>query len=133
MVYCTPWEPGYDTKKIVAKKMACWVDLLGVDPMMDRLGRDMMESLGPVIQMAGVTQSEDGKFANVRGCVLLDMTKPLPTILRLRMNQVSKKVKIKYDQLPDACFSCQERGHIARYCTKATVTSWNLVVNLLTD
>ncbi|KAL3690697.1 hypothetical protein R1sor_004348 [Riccia sorocarpa] len=98
--------------------MACWVDLMSVDPMIERTGRDLLESLGPVLQMAGVMEDEEGKFANIRGCVLLDMTKPLPTVLHLNLNQVVKKVKIKYDHLPDACVECHERGHIAKFCPK---------------
>ncbi|KAL3682944.1 hypothetical protein R1sor_000966 [Riccia sorocarpa] len=89
---------------------------MGVDPMIERTGRDLLESLGPVLQMVRVTEAEEGKFANLRGCVLLDMTKPLPTVLHLNLNQVVKKVKIKYDHLPDACFECHERGHIAKFC-----------------
>ncbi|KAL3697960.1 hypothetical protein R1sor_012036 [Riccia sorocarpa] len=91
MIYCTPWEPGFDTTKVLAKKMACWVDLLNLDPMIESTGRDLLGSLGPVLQMAGVTDKEEGKFANIRGCVLLDMTKPLPTTLILNLNQVGSR------------------------------------------
>ncbi|KAL3683707.1 hypothetical protein R1sor_001729 [Riccia sorocarpa] len=90
MIYTTPWEPGFDMKRVLAKRMA----------------------------VAGTTDSADGKFANIRGCIVMDMTKLLPSALRLHMNKETRIVKIRYDTLPDACFKCQERGHIARNCPK---------------
>ncbi|KAL3693854.1 hypothetical protein R1sor_007505 [Riccia sorocarpa] len=36
--------------------------------------------------MAGITKEGDGKFANVRGCVLLDMLKPLSTLMKVILN-----------------------------------------------
>ncbi|KAL3700211.1 hypothetical protein R1sor_018233 [Riccia sorocarpa] len=125
MIYTTPWEPGFDTRKILAKKMAVWLDLVNLDPMIEGVGPELLGTLGKVLQLAGVTDSNDGKFANVRGCVLMDMSQPLPTVLRLHMNNAVKLVKIRYDQLPDACYKCQERGHFARNCPKGKVNQAN--------
>ncbi|KAL3684728.1 hypothetical protein R1sor_002750 [Riccia sorocarpa] len=64
MIYTTPWEPGFDTHKILAKKLAVWLDLLNVDPMVEDVAHELLETLGTVLQMAGVTESmEDGKAA----------------------------------------------------------------------
>ncbi|KAL3677118.1 hypothetical protein R1sor_027066 [Riccia sorocarpa] len=68
--------------------------------------------------MAGTTERGESKFQNIRGCVLMDMSKPLPTVMHLRLNGVNKRIAIKYDTLPDACYMCQERGHFARSCPK---------------
>ncbi|KAL3676799.1 hypothetical protein R1sor_026747 [Riccia sorocarpa] len=95
MIYTTPWEPGFDTHKVLAKKMAVWLDLLNVDPMMEGVGPTLLGSMGSVLQVAGVTEKQEGKFANIRGCVLMDMTKPLPSILVLHMNSIQKKIKIR--------------------------------------
>ncbi|KAL3697085.1 hypothetical protein R1sor_011161 [Riccia sorocarpa] len=118
MVYIVPWEPRYDTKKTLAKKMACWLDLLDVDPMLEGEGENLLASLGNVLRTAGISENEGGKFQNVRGCILMDMTKPLPTVLNVKLNRVVKKIHIRYDVLPDACFNCYERGHFARICPK---------------
>ncbi|KAL3701688.1 hypothetical protein R1sor_019710 [Riccia sorocarpa] len=98
--------------------MAVWLDLLNVDPMMEGMGRTLLSSLGSVLQVAGVTKKMESKFANICGCVLMDMTKPLPSVLIMHMNAVQKRVKIRYDILPDACFICHGRGHFARICLK---------------
>ncbi|KAL3690145.1 hypothetical protein R1sor_016454 [Riccia sorocarpa] len=118
MIYTTPWEPGFDTHKVLDKKMAVWLDLLNVDPMMEGVGKSLLASLGTILQVAGVTDKQKGTFANIRGCVLMDMTKPLPTVMILHMNGIQKKVKIRYDILPDVCFRCHERRHFARICPK---------------
>ncbi|KAL3679135.1 hypothetical protein R1sor_022091 [Riccia sorocarpa] len=85
--------------------------------------RDSMLAAGPyymrkrmVLQTAGVTDKGESKFRNIRGCVLMDMSKPLPNTMRLNLNGEIRKIAIKYDTLPDACFLCQERGHFARSC-----------------
>ncbi|KAL3687545.1 hypothetical protein R1sor_013854 [Riccia sorocarpa] len=114
MIYTTSWEPGYDTSKILAKKMTCWLDLMEVDPMLEMEGHNMLSALGEVLQTAGVTKQGAGKFAHIRGCVLLDMSQPRPTVLVAEMNGETKRFGIKYNMLPDACFNCQERGHFAK-------------------
>ncbi|KAL3682313.1 hypothetical protein R1sor_000335 [Riccia sorocarpa] len=66
--------------------MACWLDIQEVDPMLVKEGWNMLASIGEVLNMAGVTKEGDGKFAHIRGCVLLDMSKPLSTVLRAILN-----------------------------------------------
>ncbi|KAL3683403.1 hypothetical protein R1sor_001425 [Riccia sorocarpa] len=87
MIYTMPWEPGFDTHRVLAKKIVVWLDLLNVDPMMEGLGKSLLSSLGEVLQVAGVTEKMEAKFANIRGCVLMDMTKALPSVLVLHMNE----------------------------------------------
>ncbi|KAL3678873.1 hypothetical protein R1sor_021829 [Riccia sorocarpa] len=66
--------------------MACWLDLVDVDPLIEDEAMNMMSTIGEVIRLTGVTERQEGKFPNIRGCVLLDMTKPLPTVLKTVLN-----------------------------------------------
>ncbi|KAL3700872.1 hypothetical protein R1sor_018894 [Riccia sorocarpa] len=122
LIYTVPWEPGFDTSKALAKKMSVWLDLLNVDAMLEGEGKAMLSTLGQVIQMAGMTEAQEGKFQHIRGCILMDLSKPLPTVLKLNMNGVTRKIKIQYDMLPDACYVCNERGHYQRFCPKLMST-----------
>ncbi|KAL3694178.1 hypothetical protein R1sor_007829 [Riccia sorocarpa] len=101
MVYTTPWEPGFNTKKVLAKKMAC----------LEEEGWHLLSTLG---QVARMTELNEAEFPNLRACVLMDMTLPLPTVLKTNLDGEIKRFEIQYDVLPDACFTCHERGHIAR-------------------
>ncbi|KAL3678979.1 hypothetical protein R1sor_021935 [Riccia sorocarpa] len=46
IIYTTPWEPGFDTHRVLAKKMAVWFDLLNVDPMMEGMQEDGFKEVG---------------------------------------------------------------------------------------
>ncbi|KAL3677121.1 hypothetical protein R1sor_027069 [Riccia sorocarpa] len=120
MVYSTPWEPGFDTNKVLTKKMACWLDLANVDPLIEDEATCMLNTLGEVVRIASVTEKQEDKYPNIRGCILMDMTKPLPTVMKIILNNEVKRVQIQYDVLPDACYTCHKRGHFARFCPLTT-------------
>ncbi|KAL3684807.1 hypothetical protein R1sor_002829 [Riccia sorocarpa] len=129
MIYTSMWEPGFDTSKALAKKMCCWLDIQNVDPMLAGEGLNMLSSIGEVLRTAGTTKEGDGKFAHIRGCVLIDMSKPIPTVLKVVLNGETKRFGIHFDTLPDACFLCQERGHFARNCPANRSGAHNLDKN----
>ncbi|KAL3683743.1 hypothetical protein R1sor_001765 [Riccia sorocarpa] len=116
MVFLTPSEPGHNPQSNVGKKMPVWLDLLNVDPMLESESKQMLATLGPVIHQAGVNEGGGGKFPHIRGCVLMDINKPLPTVLKVSLNGAAKLFGIHYDTLPDACYTCHQRGHFQRFC-----------------
>ncbi|KAL3691692.1 hypothetical protein R1sor_005343 [Riccia sorocarpa] len=71
-------------------------------------------------ESAGTTLRYESKFANVRGCVLMNMTQPLPAVLTVQLGSDTKRIEIQYNVLSDSCFQCHERGHIARVCPLTT-------------
>ncbi|KAL3681173.1 hypothetical protein R1sor_024129 [Riccia sorocarpa] len=122
VVFLTPYEPGHNPQSNVGKKMPVWLDLLNVDPMLESEGRQMLATLGPEIHQAGMIEGEGGKFPHIRGCVLMDINKPLPTVLKVMLNGGSKSFGIHYDTLPDACYTCHQRGHFQRFCPLTCTT-----------
>ncbi|KAL3687583.1 hypothetical protein R1sor_013892 [Riccia sorocarpa] len=66
MVYTTPWQPNFDTKRVMAKKMTCWLDIVEVDPLLEEEGRHLLSALGQVIQLASMTEQNESKFSTQR-------------------------------------------------------------------
>ncbi|KAL3696372.1 hypothetical protein R1sor_010448 [Riccia sorocarpa] len=91
MVYTTPWETGLDTKKFLTKKMACWLDLVDIDQLIE----------DEAMNMNGMEWNSEP--SNHGGHT--DMTKPLPAVLETVLNDQVKKIQIQYDVLPDACYT----------------------------
>ncbi|KAL3675121.1 hypothetical protein R1sor_025069 [Riccia sorocarpa] len=74
MVYTMQWEPGFDTSKTLAKKMAVWLDLVNVNPLIEEEGWNLLSTLGTVIRMAetntvngGETREQDFQPVNNKG------------------------------------------------------------------
>ncbi|KAL3700424.1 hypothetical protein R1sor_018446 [Riccia sorocarpa] len=82
-------EHGFDTQMVLAKKMACWLDIENLDPMLTGEGIKLLGTIGEVFRTAGTTKDGDGKLAHICGCVLLDLSKPLPTVLKMILNGTS--------------------------------------------
>ncbi|KAL3687561.1 hypothetical protein R1sor_013870 [Riccia sorocarpa] len=61
IVYTTPWEPGFDTNKVLTKKMAYWLDLANVHPLIEDEATCMLNTLGEVVRIAGVTEKQEGQ------------------------------------------------------------------------
>ncbi|KAL3690028.1 hypothetical protein R1sor_016337 [Riccia sorocarpa] len=69
MIYTTPWEPGFDTTKVLSKNMSCWPDIQNVDPMLAGEGVNMLSTTGEVLRTAGMTKEGDGKGGEEQGTI----------------------------------------------------------------
>ncbi|KAL3685162.1 hypothetical protein R1sor_003184 [Riccia sorocarpa] len=117
MVFPLPWDTKFSTRDLKSRAVPVWLELSNVHPGLMNFGLNMLRKIGPIIYAAKNVETQ--RVNIIRGCVLMDLSKPLPEfvpIAVLERPQKLMKQKIRYLRLPDACFSCRQRGHLARPC-----------------
>ncbi|KAL3689848.1 hypothetical protein R1sor_016157 [Riccia sorocarpa] len=67
--------------------MAVYLDLLNVDPLIECEAPAMLTSLGSIFKLAGVTDQEDGKFANMHVLHAMNGGNPLTMTTTVAPNQ----------------------------------------------
>jgi hypothetical protein len=122
MVLVQPFDPAFDISTLHYKSTAVWVDLEKVDPILEIEALKMLEQVGPVIHSP--LMSARSRFENIRGCVLVDLTKDLVEGIEVFDDYGNKGlVKVKYKNLPLICHLCRVRGHLPRTCPLMQVDS----------
>ncbi|KAL3686470.1 hypothetical protein R1sor_009044 [Riccia sorocarpa] len=93
-----------------------WVELREVPAFLEDQASAMLAALGPVAYQTLDKQAES-RYANVRGCVLIDPGLELPKKIGLRTpwNRTYLQTVV-FTKVPDHCFICQCKGHWARNC-----------------
>ncbi|KAL3697643.1 hypothetical protein R1sor_011719 [Riccia sorocarpa] len=117
MVFPLPWDTRFSTKDLKSRAVPVWLELYNVHPGLMRFGLNMLRKIGPIIYAAKNTETQ--RINIVRGCVLMDLSRPLPDFILIVVPELpgkTMKQRIRYLRLPDACFSCRHRGHFARSC-----------------
>ncbi|KAL3694243.1 hypothetical protein R1sor_007894 [Riccia sorocarpa] len=117
MVFPLPWDTKFSTRDLKSRAVPVWLELNNVHPGLMNFGLNMLRKIGPIIYAAKNVETQ--RVNIIRGCVLMDLSKPLPEFIPIAVPEAPEKVmkqRIKYLRLPDACFSCRQRGHFARAC-----------------
>ncbi|KAL3689561.1 hypothetical protein R1sor_015870 [Riccia sorocarpa] len=111
------------SKKLSINTKAAWVELRNIPPFLEDQVAGMLAALGSVAYQT-IDKQEMLKYANVRGCVLVDVSQELPK--KIGLTTPWKKTYIQqvvYTKLPDHCFICHLKGHYARNCPKKVTTN----------
>ncbi|KAL3682542.1 hypothetical protein R1sor_000564 [Riccia sorocarpa] len=117
MVFPLPWDTRFSTRDLKSRAVPVWLELFDVHPGLLKFGINMLMKIGPIIYAAKNTETQ--RINIVRGCVLMDLSKPLPEFIPIAVPEAPDRVmkqRIEYLRLPDACFNCRQRGHFARAC-----------------
>ncbi|KAL3689701.1 hypothetical protein R1sor_016010 [Riccia sorocarpa] len=117
MVFPLPWDSGFSTKDLKTRAVPVWVELHNVRIQNLELGIEMLKKVGPVLY--ATKNAESMRTTLIKGCVLVDLSKPLVEVIRMAIPKAPTKIwrqRVYYPRLPDACFVCRQRGHIARHC-----------------
>ncbi|KAL3689706.1 hypothetical protein R1sor_016015 [Riccia sorocarpa] len=102
--------------KLLPNLKAAWVELRDVPPFLEDEATKMLKALGPIVYQT-IEKQVEMRYANIRGCVLLDMGCDLPTTIGIRTPwQKMYSQKVIYTRLPDRCYSCLQQGHWAKNC-----------------
>ncbi|KAL3690117.1 hypothetical protein R1sor_016426 [Riccia sorocarpa] len=103
-------------EKLLPHLKAVWVELRDVPPFLEDQATNTLEAIGKVAYQA-VDKQVELRYANVRGCLLMDLAQELPRKVGLRTPWQKVYLQpITYTRLPDHCFICMQRGHWARSC-----------------
>ncbi|KAL3695864.1 hypothetical protein R1sor_009940 [Riccia sorocarpa] len=111
-----PWTVDFNPRKENVKRVATWVELPAIDPLLEHLGTRMLVELGHPTYKT-VTRGVNW-YTNMRGCVMMDEGADHPSKLVFDLPWGGIAVQdIKYQTIPNACFKCRRAGHQARECT----------------
>ncbi|KAL3691404.1 hypothetical protein R1sor_005055 [Riccia sorocarpa] len=78
----------------------------------------MLAAIGPVAYQA-MDKRVEGRYGNIRGCVLIDPSLELPSKVGIRTPWLKTYMQpVIFTKLPDHCFICHTKGHWARNCPK---------------
>ncbi|KAL3692767.1 hypothetical protein R1sor_006418 [Riccia sorocarpa] len=117
MVFPLPWDSWFSMKDLRTRAVPVWIELHNVRIQNLELGIEMLKMIGPVLY--ATKNAETLRTTLIKGCVLVNLSKPLIEVIRMAIPEAPSKIwrqKVHYPRLPDACFVCHQRGHIARYC-----------------
>ncbi|KAL3697157.1 hypothetical protein R1sor_011233 [Riccia sorocarpa] len=118
------WEQRGEAKLLPHLKPA-WIELRDIPSFLEDQTDVMIKALGPVVYHSFDKQSEM-RYADVRGCILVDMSQELPAKIGLKTPWGKTYLQsVTYTKLPDRCFICLKQGHIARSCPSKRVQETN--------
>ncbi|TXG69371.1 hypothetical protein EZV62_004306 [Acer yangbiense] len=107
-----------DISNLSFSKTAFWVQIhdIPIMCMNRRTVKWLAEQIGKVIEIP--TESRDcwGKYLRVK--VLIDISRPLKRWLRLKLDKSDNIVVVglKYERLPEFCYTCGRVGHSISVC-----------------
>ncbi|KAL3698682.1 hypothetical protein R1sor_012758 [Riccia sorocarpa] len=108
---------GARKKESFAPNMkAAWVELRNIPPFLEDQTSTLLEAVGPVM-FQSLEKRTELQYATVRACVMLDISKDLPTAVGIKTPWWKTYYQpIVFTRLPDHCYQCLEKGHVAKQC-----------------
>ncbi|KAL3688201.1 hypothetical protein R1sor_014510 [Riccia sorocarpa] len=109
------WGRGYNPAQVKKALAPVWVNIQNPYYIFEDLAMELLESIGPLSYLSGVDPA-GSRFPHIRGLVLLDLRRPLPSCIEVEWMGESKALNLIYENLPDCCLNCGSRGHLIRAC-----------------
>ncbi|KAL3694924.1 hypothetical protein R1sor_008575 [Riccia sorocarpa] len=116
MIFAFPWDPKFSPRELRSKLVPVWVDLPKVHPMLEAYGAHMLATIGKVLYKT--CEMGRDSYMHIRGCVLTDISRKLKDHVKIQIDGVEEPMvqPVWYTSLPNICFACHQRGHIAKDC-----------------
>ncbi|KAL3692037.1 hypothetical protein R1sor_005688 [Riccia sorocarpa] len=103
------WE-NRQSIKLTANMKVAWVELRDLPPFLEDQVETMLGVLGLIVHHFLEKQNEL-KYANVRACILIDVSLDLPQFVGIKTPWEKTYLQpVVFTRLPDRCFLCQGKG-----------------------
>lgn len=114
MVAAVPWEKDLNSKPIGPNDLPMWIDLLAVDPLLEIHATFLLKQVGRMVFLASLS-----KFANIHGCVLLNLNNPVPSQVDIDVaDKGTIQVEVVYKSLLFTYDHYHEKGHPKELCIR---------------
>ncbi|KAL3702145.1 hypothetical protein R1sor_020167 [Riccia sorocarpa] len=101
---------------LAAHLKAAWIELRDIPPLLEDQAVRMLDAIGPVTYQTFEKRTEMC-YATIRACVMLDIRDELPRAIGLKTPWWKTYFQpVVYIRLPDHCYQCLQKGHLARQC-----------------
>ncbi|KAL3678940.1 hypothetical protein R1sor_021896 [Riccia sorocarpa] len=90
--------------------------LPNIHPSMEAFGAQLLKAVGEVLFTS--CEEDDCHYTSIKGCLRMDLSGELPEAIEVSdpITEEAYLQPIIYKSLPNACFSCHQRGHLVRQC-----------------
>lgn len=109
-----PWDKDLNVKPIGPSDIPVWMDLMAIDPLLEIHASFLLKQVGRLVFSS--TSTSLSKFANIRGCVLLNQEKPFPGLVHVDVaGEGSVQMEIAYRSLPFTCRFCNKKATLRSF------------------
>ncbi|XP_057831869.1 uncharacterized protein LOC131042571 [Cryptomeria japonica] len=122
-LFIKPWHVGFNPTEELPSQVLVWVRLpwLPLEFWREDIFSLVASQLGKPVGPSRQTM-EKKVITYARVCVEIDLNKPLPDSIEIRLGSSSWIQQLDYETLPFRCRFCHEYGHLQRVCPKSKLT-----------
>ena len=119
-LFIKPWHVGFNPTEELPSRVPVWVRLPWLplefwrEDIFNLIASQLGKPMGPSRQTM-----EKKVITYARVCVEIDLNKPLPDSIEIRLGSSSWIQQLDYETLPFRCRLCHEYGHLQRMCPKS--------------
>lgn len=119
ILVAVPWATDLKLKPIGPNDTPIWIDLLSVDPLLEIYSNYLLNQVGRLV--FANTFASLNRYANIHGCVLMDLDKPITTQVEIVVPRAGMtSLDVVYKSLAFTYSFCHEYGHPEKLC----ITKW---------
>ncbi|CAA0837256.1 Unknown protein, partial [Striga hermonthica] len=113
------WEEGLNEWHSKFEELRLWVQVSDVP--INWLSQEVGLKIGKMFKQTknvSVVKAGGQRGSFFRLLVVVDISKPLPRIANLKLNNTQVRARFQYERLINTCYYCGIIGHLERHCSK---------------